>query len=126
MKKNIAAALVISALAFSGGNVFAAADAQRSQHIAEALKHAQEALDHAKQGHNDVLIEHAKEACKHAKEITGVDVSLDIQHALGGLRIAVELAQEGDSAGAVRNLEEAIASLDSIKGRLFLPNASKR
>ena len=44
MKKNIAAALVISALVFSGTTAFAV-DAQRSQHIAEALKHAQEALD---------------------------------------------------------------------------------
>ena len=116
MKKNIAAALVISALVFSGTTAFAA-DEQQLQHITEALKHAQEALGYAKQGHNDVLIEHAKEACKHAKEITGVDVGLDIQHALGGLRIAAKLAQEGDNAGAVRNLEEAIASLDSIKGR---------
>jgi Small metal-binding protein len=116
MKQNIAAALVISALVFRGTTAFAT-DEQQSQHIAEALKHAQEALDYAKQGHNDVLIEHAEEARKHAKEITGVDVGLDIQHALGGLRIAVELAQEGDNAGAVRNLEEAIASLDSIKGR---------
>jgi hypothetical protein len=116
MKKNIAAALVISALAFSGGNVFAVNE-QRSQHIAEALKHAQEALDHAKQGHNDVLIEHAKEARKHAKEIMGDDVGLEMQKTLTSLRLAVEQAEKGDNPGAVKSLEEVIASLDSIKGR---------
>jgi predicted negative regulator of RcsB-dependent stress response len=117
MKKNIAAALVISALAFSGGNVFAAADAQRSQHIAEALKHAQEALDHAKQGHNDVLIEHAKQARKHAKEIMGDDVGVEMQKALTSLRLAVEQAEKGDSPGAVKSLEEVIANLNDIKGQ---------
>ena len=115
MKKNIAAALVISALAFSGGNVFAAADEQRSQHIAEALKHAKEALDHAKQGHNDVLIEHAKQARKHVKEVIGDDVGLEIQKALTSLRVAVEQAEKGDSPGAVKNLEEVVANLNDIK-----------
>jgi hypothetical protein len=115
-EKNIAAALVISALVFSGTIAFAA-DEQRSQHIAEALKHAKEALNHAKQGHNDVLIEHAKQARDHAKEVVGDDVGLDIQKALSSLRVAVGLAQKGDSPGAVKSLEEAVASLDSIKGR---------
>ncbi len=115
MKKNIAAVLVISALAFSGGNVFAAADEQRSQHIAEALKHAQEALDHAKQGHNDVLIEHVKQARKHVKEVIGDDVGLEIQKTLTSLRVAVEQAEKGDSPGAVKNLEEVVANLNDIK-----------
>lgn len=115
MKKNIAAVLVISALAFSGGNVFAASDEQRSQHIAEALKHAKEALDHAKQGHNDVLIEHAKQARKHAKEIIGDDVGLEIQKTLTSLRVAVEQAEKGDSPGAVKSLEEVVANLNDIK-----------
>jgi F0F1-type ATP synthase membrane subunit b/b' len=108
--------LVISALVFSGTTAFAVNE-QRSQHIAEALKHAQEALDHAKQGHNDVLIEHAKEARKRAKEIMGDDVGVEMQKTLTSLRFAVEQAQKGDNPGAVKSLEEVIANLDSIKGR---------
>ncbi len=117
MKKTFWTALLAGALAFGMSNAFAQGVSSgkdrdlNTVQMTQAQTHAQAALEAAKGGDAPGTLEHTQAAWNSCKDVTGETVMPYFEGAMEALGVAKTAAGNGDAAGAVAPLEQALAKM---------------